>query len=211
MPWVDEVAAIVIPFFGGMEMGDAVVDVLLGDADPGGRLPTTFPRRLEDAAAWAHYPPVDGVQRYDEGFGIGYRGHDRSGIEPLFPFGHGLSYGDARWGEATASASSIAAGGSVTVTVPVTAAGDRDATVVVQGYVAPIDPVVDREPKALRAWSKTRVPAGSTTDVVLTFGPEAFRRWDVTARDWVVDPGAYDLVIGASAGDIRSRLRVDVA
>lgn len=210
MPWAGDVAAIVIPFFGGMEMGDAVADVLLGVADPGGRLPTTFPRRLEDAPAWPHYPPVDGVQRYDEGFGIGYRGHDRSGIEPLFPFGHGLSYGDVRWGEATASATSMAAGGTVTVTVPVTAVGDRDATVVVQGYVAPIDPVVDREPKALRVWSKKRVPSGDTLEIVLSFGPEAFRRWDVAARDWVVDPGAYDLVIGASAGDVRSRLRVDV-
>lgn len=210
MPWADEVEAIVIPFFGGMEMGDAVADVLLGEADPGGRLPITFPRRLEDAPAWLHYRPVDGVQRYDEGFAIGYRGHDRSGIEPQFPFGHGLSYGEATWGEATASAASMAAGETVAVSVPVTAGAERDATVVVQGYVAPIDPVVDREPKTLRAWSKVRVPAGTTADVVLTFGPEAFRRWDVAARSWVVDPGAYDLVVAASAGDVRSRLRVDL-
>ena len=103
MPWVDEVAAILIPFFGGMEMGDAVADVLLGDTDPGGRLPITYPKRLEDAPAWPHYQPVEGVQRYGEGFAMGYRGHDRSGVAPLFPFGHGLSYGDATWGPATAS------------------------------------------------------------------------------------------------------------
>jgi beta-glucosidase len=210
MPWADEVAAILIPFFGGMEMGDAVADVVLGEADPGGRLPTTFPHRLEDASAWPHYAPVDGVQRYGEGFAIGYRGHDRSGVAPLFPFGHGLSYGEATWGDAVASTASLAAGGSVMVTVPVTASAARAATVVVQGYVAPIDPPVDREPKALRAWSKQVVPAGDTTVVALTFGPEAFRRWDVAARSWVVDPGAYDLVIAASAGDVRSTLRVDL-
>ena len=210
MPWADSVAAIVIPFFGGMEMGDAVADVLLGTADPGGRLPTTFPHRLEDAPAWAHYAPVDGVQRYDEGFSIGYRGHDRTGVAPLFPFGHGLSYGSAAWGEASASATSIGAGGSVTVTVPVTADGDRDATVVVQGYVAPIDPPVEREPKTLRTWRKVVVPAGTTTEVTLTFDATAFRRWDPAARDWTVDPGAYDLVIAASAGDVRSTIRVEV-
>ena len=98
----------------------------------------------------------------------------------------------------------------MTVTVPVTAGAARDATVVVQGYVAPIEPVVDREPKTLRAWSKLRVPAGATTDVVLTFGAEAFRRWDVAAGSWVVDPGSYDLVIAASAGDERSRVRVEL-
>ena len=178
--------------------------------DPGGRLPTTFPRRLEDSPAWPHYAPVDGVQRYGEGLHIGYRGHDRNGVEPLFPFGHGLSYGTSQWGEPSASAGSIHAGESVTVTVEVTATGSRDATVVVQGYVAPIDPPVEREVKALRTWSKTVVPAGSTTDVVLEFGPDAFRRWDDRAHRWTIDPGAYDLVIAASATDIRSTVRIEV-
>jgi len=210
MPWADQVAAIVIPFFGGMEMGDAVAEVLLGEADPGGRLPITFPRRLEDAPAWVHYMPVEGVQRYEEGFGIGYRGHDRSGVEPLFPFGHGLSYGDTSWGPAFASETVLRPDEQVTVTVPVTATGDRDATVVVQGYVAPVEPPVDREPKALRAWSKVVVPAGTTTDVELTFGPEAFRRWEPTRHGWVVDSGHHDLVIAASATDVRSTVRVEL-
>jgi beta-glucosidase len=204
MPWAGEVGAILVPFFGGMEMADAVVDVVLGEADPGGRLPITFPKRLEDSPAWPHYAPVDGVQTYGEGFGMGYRGHDRSGVEPLFPFGHGLSYGATDWGEATA----VSASGEVVVTIPVTATGDRDATVVVQGYVAPVDPPVEREPKALRAWAKTVVPAGTTVDVPLTFGAAAFRRWDADARDWTVDAGEYDLVVAASATDVRATVRV---
>jgi beta-glucosidase len=210
MPWVDDVAAVLIPFFGGMEMADAVVDVVLGESDPGGRLPTTFPVQLEDAPAWPHYAPVDGVQTYGEGFAMGYRGHDRSGVAPLFPFGHGLSYGQTDWGEPTASATTIDVGGDVTVTVPVRATGERDATVVVQGYVAPVDPPVDREPKALRAWAKTVVPPGTAEDVELRFGPDAFRRWDTDAGDWTVDPGEYDLVIAASATDIRATIRVTV-
>jgi beta-glucosidase len=210
MPWVEEVAAIVVPFFGGMEMGDAVAEVLFGERDPGGRLPISFPRRLEEAPAWPWYAPVDGVQTYGEGFAMGYRGHDRSGVEPLFPFGHGLSYGSARWGEARATATEVGAGEEVSVTVPVTAAGDRDATVVVHGYVAPVAPPVEREPKALRAWAKALVPAGATEELLLTFGPEAFRRWDETSGAWTVDPGAYDLVVAASATDIRATIRVTV-
>ncbi|HVM07245.1 MAG TPA: glycoside hydrolase family 3 C-terminal domain-containing protein [Acidimicrobiales bacterium] len=222
MPWVDDVEAILLPFFGGMEMAEAVADVLLGVADPGGRLPTTFPKRLEDAPAWPYYAPSGGVQRYEEGFAVGYRGHDRSGVEPLFPFGHGLSYGEVEWGPATTTTATSAttaplSGGSVaqvelpvTVTVPVTNTSDRDATVVVQGYVAPIDPPVDREPKALRTWRKAVVAAGEAANVELVFRPEHFRRWDVGSKGWVVDPGEYDLVIAASATDVRSTIRVRI-
>ena len=211
MPWLDDVEAVLLPFFGGIEMAEAVAEIVAGDRDPGGRLPTTFPVRLEDAPAWPHYAPVDGKQVYGEGFAVGYRGHDRSGVAPLLPFGHGLSYGEADWGDATASATDIGADGEVVVTVPVRATGDRDATVVVQGYVAPIDPPVDREPKALKTWTKVVVPAGTSTDVQLRFGPEAFRRWDAEAGAWTVDAGGYDLVLAASATDIRSTIRVSVA
>ncbi|HET9691077.1 MAG TPA: glycoside hydrolase family 3 C-terminal domain-containing protein, partial [Acidimicrobiales bacterium] len=104
MPWADDVAAIVVGWFGGMEMADAVADVLVGAADPGGRLPTTFPRSLDDVPAWRWHDPVDGVQTYGEGFDVGYRAHDRTGVAPQWPFGHGLSYGSARWGDPHVSA-----------------------------------------------------------------------------------------------------------
>ena len=208
MPWLDDVGAVVIPFFGGQEMGDAVADVLTGIADPGGRLPTSYPRRLDDCLSWQHYRPVDGVQTYGEGFGIGYRGHDTTGTAPLLAFGHGLSYGDTAWGEPSASARELVRGGSVSVTVPVTATGTRDATVVVQGYVAAVQPPVPREPKALKAWAKVVVPAGQTCDVELTFDDRAFRRWDATEHRWVIDAGDYRLLIAASAQDIRSEVAV---
>src|SRR5690606_117702 len=119
-----------------------------------------------------------------------------------------LSYGEAEWGVPALSASEVSAGGSVTVTVPVSATGARDATVVVQGYVAPIDPPVDREPKALKAWQKVRAPAGGATGGALSFDERASRRWAEAARGWGVDPGEYDLVIARSAADGRARLRV---
>jgi len=210
MPWLEEVGAVVIPFFGGQEMGEAVADVLTGVVDPGGRLPTSYPRQLADCLAWQHYAPVDGVQRYGEGFGIGYRGHDMTGIRALLPFGHGLSYGDAVWGEPVASAERVRQGQPVTVTVPVTAVGERDATVVVQGYVAAVSPPVPREPKALRTWRKLVVAAGTTEQVELTFTDTAFRRWEPSSRMWVVDPGDYRLLIGASADDVRGEVLVTI-
>lgn len=207
MPWLDAVPALLVPFFGGMEMGEAVADVITGVADPGGRLPTTFPRSLEDVVSWPHYAPRNGVQTYAEGLLVGYRGADAHGVDPLLPFGHGLSYGAATWGAPTASTTSPARGEPVVVTVPVTA-GERDATVVVQGYVAPVSPPVPREPKALKAWEKLVVAAGTTAYARLTFSDEAFRRWDEVRGDWVVDGGDVDLVIAASATDARSVVRI---
>ncbi len=215
MPWFERVGAVLLPFFGGMEMAEAVADIIVGSSDPGGRLPITFPRRLEDSPAWAHYRPVDGVQRYGEGLHMGYRGHDRHGTEPLIAFGHGLSYGDAVWGEPKVSITELTGedletGTSVTVAVPVTVSGRRAATVVVQGYVAPINPPVERETKALRSWTKQLIPAGSAADLTLDFGFEAFRRWDDIGHRWVVDPGDYDLVVAASATDVRHRIRIQI-
>ena len=108
------------------------------------------------------------------------------------------------------SAAEIPSDATVTVTVPVTATGDRDATVVVQGYVAPLAPAAVRPPKELKAWSKQVVAAGATTDVTLVFGPDAFHCWDTATNGWLVEPGEYDLVIAASATDERARVRVTI-
>jgi beta-glucosidase len=207
--------AVLTSFFAGQEQADALVDVLLGVADPGGRLPTTIPVRLADSPSYVHHRPDHdstgaGTQRYGEGLFMGYRGHDARRLAPRFPFGHGLSYGSTEWAEASASTDTLARGDSVTVTVPVTATGDRDATVVVQGYVAPVAPSAVRPPKELKNWSKHVVAAGSTSDVTLEFGPEAFQHWDVASNGWIVEPGEYDLVIAASAADERSHLRITI-
>ncbi len=212
--------AVVTSFFAGQEQAEALVDVVLGVADPGGRLPITYPRRLEDTPAHLHHVPDHdsagrGTQRYGEGLFVGYRWYDARDIRPRFAFGHGLSYGPAEWGAphvdpSGAGAGEILAGTPVTVTVPVTAVGERDATVVVQGYVAPVDPPCVRPPKELRAWTKTVVPAGATRQVAVTFPPDAFHHWDTATNGWVTAPGAYDLVLAASAVDERVRVRVSV-
>lgn len=207
MPWVDEVAAVLVCWFGGNEMADAVVDVLLGEADPGGRLPITFPVALEDTPAWRWYAPVDGVQHYGEGLRMGYRGFDAADARPLFPFGHGLSYGDADWGEATLPADTVATGADVEVAVPVRAVGERSATVVVQAYLSGPEGF-DRAPKVLGGFAKRRLDPGAEETVTVTVPAEAFRRWG--PGGWVVDPGRWEVLVAASAADVRQRLPLDV-
>ena len=206
MPWISDVASVLLAWFGGQETGPGVADVLVGDADPGGRLPITYPRALEDTPAWPHYAPVDGVQRYGEGLLVGYRGFDAAGTAPLFPFGHGLSYGTSRWSPASLSSPSVAAGDRVTVRLEVSSTGDRAVTDVVQVYVAAVDPPVVRPPKELVAWRKLVLDPGEAADVAIDLGPHAFRRWDDDASDWTIDPGDYEIVVAASAGDVRRRL-----
>ena len=221
MDWADSAdpgaaPAILTSFFAGQEQAEALVDVLLGDADPGGRLPTSIPKRLADHPAYLHHRPDHdstgaGTQRYGEGLFIGYRGYDARHLDTRFPFGHGLSFGSAEWGDPTAGATEIAVGDGVTVTVPITAGGERDVTVVVQGYVAPLTPSATRPPKELKAWAKLVVPAGASADATLEFGPESFHHWDTATAAWLVEPGDYDLVIASSAEAEHARICITIS
>lgn len=141
---------------------------------------------------------------------MGYRGYDARNLAARFPFGHGLSYGATEWGAPVATATSITAGESVGVTVPISATGDRDATVVVQGYVAPVTPSAVRPPKELKTWVKLVVPAGTTSDAALEFGRDAFHHWDPATAAWTVEPGDYDLVIASSAETEHGRIRISI-
>ncbi|NNF53124.1 MAG: glycoside hydrolase family 3 protein [Acidimicrobiales bacterium] len=217
MDWADNedpaaAPAVFTSFFAGQEQAEALVDVLLGEADPGGRLPLTYPKRLEDTPAFLHHQPDHdsagrAVQRYGEGLFVGYRWYDARSIEPRFPFGHGLSYGEAVWGDPSVSGSDK----DFTVSVPISSIGDRTVTVVVQGYVAPVEPRCIRPPKELKAWAKASLAPGDRTTLSLRFGPEAFRHWDTATSDWNVDPGPYDLVIASSATSEHARLRITVS
>ncbi|MBG7605902.1 MAG: glycoside hydrolase family 3 C-terminal domain-containing protein, partial [Actinobacteria bacterium] len=207
--------AVLTPFFAGQEQAEALTDILLGVADPGGRLPITIPVRLEDHPALLHHRPDHdssggGTQSYGEGLFVGYRSYDARSLPTRFPFGHGLSYGTCEWGDPVVSATTIERDGQVDVGVPITASPDRAATVVVQGYVAPVAPAATRPPKELRAWAKATVPAGATEQIELTFGPDAFHHWDTASGKWIVEPGEYDIVLAESAEVERLRIRITI-
>jgi beta-glucosidase len=206
MPWLDDVAAVMQCWYPGQEAGNAIADVLFGFAEPGGRLPQTFPVKLADNSAITGdplvYPGKDGHVAYREGVFVGYRHHDTRKIKTLFPFGYGLSYTSFAWGRPKISAETIGSDG-LKVTLNVTNTGKRTGSDVVQLYVRPVAPKVERPEKELRAFRKIRLGAGEAKQVELCITLRDLCRFDETEGCFVADAGEYEAVIAASAEDIR--------
>lgn len=200
MPWLDDVAAVLQVWFPGEEFGEALADVLLGIAEPGGRLPITIPRHLADTPAFAHHPGRDGRAIYGEGLLLGHRWYDARGIAPAFHFGHGLGY--TNWELGTAEVTGDIATG-VRVQVPVRNVGDRAGSTVVQCYVEPRERSVGRPIRTLRGFVKVAASAGAEVRAVIELDPRAFSCWDVAARHWVVAAGDYAIKLGWSAAELR--------
>lgn len=230
MPWVERAPALLQTWFGGQEMSRALVDVLTGDADPGGRLPTTFPRRIQDTPAFGSFPGESGVCRYGEGVFMGYRWYTSRDVPVLFPFGYGLSYTTFELGEPTLSAREAAAGADLDLQVRlrVTNTGGRPGSEVVQCYVEPPGGSHLRPVRELRAFRKVELAPGQSTDVELSLGFRSFARWiprvpglarvseqlrtvhgpgvppptGPAEGHWHVDPGSYRICIGRSVTDL---------
>jgi beta-glucosidase len=209
MPWLSEVDAVLLCWFPGQEMGEALTDVLLGVLEPGGRLPVTFPASLDDTPTVEHYPGRNGVAEYREGRLVGHRWYDTVGREPLFPFGFGLGYADIAVTTA-ALAPEDGAGGARAVDVLLANRAGRDGTQVVQVYVAPTSPVSGDEP-ALRlvGFTKVTVPAGSTVPARVVCDPRATSTWDVARHAWVEATGPFELRIGTSSRQLPFLLPLD--
>ena len=212
--WLEKVPAVVQAWYSGMEGGNALAAVLFGDVNPSGKLPCTFPAKLADSPAHAsgqarHYPGENGVVHYDEGLLVGYRWFDTKQVEPLFPFGHGLSYTQFAYLDLKVTASTDATG-TLTRTAEVTLknTGERAGAEIVQLYVRADKPAVMRPEKELKAFMKVFLKPGETQTVSLPLPPRAFARYDVAAKGWIADAGRYELLVGASSRDVR--LRADV-
>jgi beta-glucosidase len=211
MGWAEQVGAVLQVWFGGQEMGPALASVLLGDDDPGGRLPHTIPVRLEDHPAAASYPGRDGRLPYEEGVLAGHRWYDARGIEPRFPFGHGLSYATFSWGEPVVDVRDAGTSSpQVRVTVPVMNTSSRPGHEVVQLYVRP--PVGSARPGLeLKGFAKARLAPGEEVELVVELDEVAFRHWDTGAARWSVAPGRYELVVATSSRDPRGTVEVELA
>jgi beta-glucosidase len=200
MGWADRAAAVLQVWFPGQEGARALADVLVGDVNPSGRLPTTIPRRLEDTPAYGSprtYPGEEGVVRYAEGVFVGYRHYDTRQVEPAFCFGHGLSYTSFDYSNA-----SVGAGDDgVVVSVDVANTGSRAGREVVQVYVRHPDAGTSRPDRELKGFAVVDVPAGTTARAEVALPRSAFARWAVDG--WTVAPGGYDIYIGSSSRDIR--------
>jgi len=210
MPWLNDVGAVVLAWYGGQEAGNAIADVLFGDADPGGRLPTTFPRRLADNPAYINYPGENGHVLYGEGLFVGYRYYDRKGIEPLFPFGFGLSYTDFAYSNLRLSANAMRADETITVSVDVTNKGTRAGMEVVQLYIHDQAARLMRPDKELKGFSKVALQPGETTTITFTIDRQALSYYDPAAPGWVAEPGGFTVLIGRSAADIRLQAQFEL-
>ena len=205
MEWAEKVPGVLQLWYPGQEGGQAIVDVLLGDADPGGRLPTTFPRRLEDDPAFLHYPGERGQVAYGEGIFVGYRGYEKKKVEPRFCFGHGLSYGEFSFGSVALSSTEMADGETLTATLSVKNEGTRAGSEVVQAYVADVEATVARPEKELMAFRKLTLEPGESAEVSFPITVRDLSFWDPQQSGWLAEAGDFELRVGRSSADIRSR------
>ena len=205
MPWLGDVAAVLEAWYPGQEAGNAIADVLLGKAEPGGRLPQSFPARWNDNPTNSQdrqvYPGVDGKVRYEEGVFIGYRHYDRQGTAPLFPFGFGLGYTRFMLSDLSIDDGRFEADGRVTVSVSVTNSGDRAGSEVIQLYVGDDEASQPRPQKELKAFAKVHLGAGESRRVALELDDRAFAFYDAKAMHWMAEPGSFTLRVARSAAD----------
>lgn len=206
--WIDDVAAVLQGWMMGQAGGAALADILTGAVNPSGKLAETFPRRIEDTPAYLNWPGGAGQVRYGEGLFIGYRYYDAKAISPLFPFGHGLSYTTFEYTNPQVSAKRFRDVEGLTVTVDVTNTGKVAGKEIVQVYVHDQQSGLVRPHKELKGFAKVELAAGETKTVSIALDMRAFAYYHPRYGQWITEAGDFDLLIGASATDIRQTLTV---
>lgn len=207
MPWVNNVPAIVQSWYNGSESGSSLASILMGDVNPSGKLPFTFPVRLKDNGAHklGEYPGAEDVT-YNEGIYVGYRWTDKEKIMPLFPFGHGLSYTTFQYGKVTADKKEMTADGKISFSVNVKNIGNREGMEIVQLYISDLKSSLPRPLKELKGFKKINLKAGEEQTVTFTIDKSALSFFDDKKHDWIAEPGAFEAIIGASATDIKTKI-----
>ena len=198
MPWVNDVPAILEGYLGGQAGAGAIADILTGRVNPSGKLAETFPIRLADTPA-RPFPSGPMTVEYRESIYVGYRYYDTADVEVLFPFGHGLSYAEFAYHDLIVTPTDEGA----VVTFKVKNSGTMAGKEVAQLYVRDVDATVFRPDKELKGFAKVELQPGEETEVTLTLDRRAFAFYDVPSRDWVVEAGDFEILVGASSRDIR--------
>lgn len=208
MPWAKDVPAIVQGWYLGSMAGRSLANVISGKVNPSGKLPFSFPARLEDNGAHSFgaiaYPGDSIREEYLEDILVGYRWHDTKKIPAFYPFGHGLSYTDFKYGKAQASAKTIGDGEEFTITIPVTNTGKVEGKEVVQLYIGDESASVLRPLKELKGFEKISLKPGEEKTVKFTVKPDDLKFYDDKAGDWRAEPGKFKAYIGSSSTDIRA-------
>ncbi len=203
MPWLEDVYAVLQAYYPGMEGGNAIARILFGEVNPSGKLSVTYPKRLEDTPAFDNYPGGREVY-YGEGIFVGYRYYDRRNVEPLFPFGHGLSYTDFEYSGLQVDYTKDRFPISVHATIR--NAGKRAGKEVVQLYVTERAASLPRPPKELKGFTKVALQPGETCEVHFELDARAFSFYDPIQSQWRWEPGEFEILVGSSSRDIRQRV-----
>jgi beta-glucosidase len=206
--WIGSVPAVLQAWYPGQEGGRAVAEILTGAVNPSGKLPISYGRRVEDSCSYGNYPGSNGRVDYAEGILVGYRWFDSKGVEPLFPFGFGLSYTTFQY-----SAISVdqAQDGRWSVTFSVTNNGTRNGDEVSEVFVSP--PVPSRVPRAVRelkGFSRVSLAFDETKTVTVVLDPDAFSYFDEKKGAWAVEPGSYTVAVGSSSRSIQLTAPVEI-
>ena len=209
MPWVKQVPTIVQDWYLGSEAGNSLADVLFGDVNPSGKLPFTFPVRLEDnaAAAMGQYPGDKDVA-YNEDIFVGYRYADTKGVKPLFAFGHGLSYTTFKYGKLTADKKKTT--GDITFTITVQNTGKRDGAEVVQLYIHDEQSSLPRPYKELKGFQKVFLKAGEAKTITFHISKNDLSFFQPEQHAWVAEKGVFKALVGASSADIKSEVSFEL-
>ncbi|MFC3798787.1 beta-glucosidase [Cohnella sp. GCM10012308] len=210
MPWLGSAKAVLEAYLGGQALGGAIADLLFGDANPSGRLAETFPARLEDNPSYLFFPGEGDRVEYREGIFVGYRYYDKKRIEPLFPFGHGLSYTTFSYANLALDRQEMRDTDTLTVSVEVTNAGGLAGQEVVQLYVRDAYSTVIRPDKELKGFEKIALAPGESKTVVFRLDKRSFAYYDAEAADWTVETGTFEILIGRSSRDITLSGAVEV-
>jgi beta-glucosidase len=209
MPWIHQVSAVLQTWYLGQETGNAIADILFGKANPSGKLPTSFPKKLEDNPSYINFPGENAHVNYGEGLYVGYRYYDKKQNKPLFPFGHGLSYTNFEYTDLVLP-NGVTPGERVIITLQLENSGEISGKEVVQLYVRDIVSKLDRPLKELKAFEKIELAENEQTTVGFELDSRAFSYYDDSKNSWTLEPGEFEILIGSSSQDIRLSGIIDI-
>ncbi|MDO3409325.1 glycoside hydrolase family 3 C-terminal domain-containing protein [Saccharibacillus sp. CPCC 101409] len=210
MPWLGGVKGLLEAYLGGQALGGAIADLLFGAVSPSGKLAETFPMRLEDTPAFLNFPGNGDRVEYREGIYVGYRYYDKKAVEPLFPFGFGLSYTTFAYSDLKLGAASAAADEGVEVSVKVTNTGGVKGKEVAQLYVRDVESAVDRPQRELKGFEKVELEPGESTTVYFALDRRAFAYYDVQKSGWRVESGVFEVSVGSSSRELALTAEVQI-
>lgn len=210
MPWLGKVKAVLEAYLGGQALGGAIAELLFGDAVPCGKLAETFPKKLSDNPSYLNFPGEGDTVEYREGLFVGYRYYDKKQIEPLFPFGYGLSYTTFEYSNITADKEEISDKDTVKVSVNIKNTGKVSGKEIVQLYVRDVESSVIRPDKELKGFEKVELKPGEEKTVCFTLDKRSFAYYNVDIKDWYVESGVFEILIGISSEDIKLKKNIEV-